>query len=108
MSVVQDGKSTRIISVVAAAGGTNVVAHSFCRRIVVTENFASADGATTDTGQVEPLGADEIIVPKGVPVIFTYAGGSNGQYTPGQIVGSVRVLDVEGPVNYQQVENQLI
>jgi hypothetical protein len=108
MAVVQDNKSTRTVSIAATA--TNIIAHSFCRRILVGENFTSAAGPTTDLAQKAPAGASvtEIIVLKGTPAVFTAAGGPNGQYTPGQIVGSVRVLDVAGPVTCQQIENQLI
>lgn len=108
MSVVQDNKATRVISVVAAAGGTNVVAHSFCRRITVGENVTSAAGATTDTGMTAPIGGEQIIVLKGTPCIFTAAGGPNGCFSPGQIVGAVQILDVAGPVDYYQIEDQTI
>ena len=105
-AVVQDNVSTRTLSVAATA--TNVVAHTFCRRIMIQENFTSAAGPTTDFAQKAPAGAPtEIIILKGTQALFTYGGGSNGGFYPGQTVGSIRVLDVAGPVTFQQREDQL-
>lgn len=105
MAVVQDNLSTRIISLTAA--GTPIVAHTFCRRIRVEENSASAVGPTSDLGQTAPVGADEVIVWKGVPCVFT-AAGVNGAFSPGEIVGVVTLLDVAGPVEGKQIEDQLV
>lgn len=104
MSVVQDNKSTNLISVV----DTEIVAHTYCRRIRVQENYTSGAGATTDLGQTAPVGADEVIILKGNPCVFTAGGGPNGCFSPGQIVGAVRVLDIAGPLECQQIEDQLV
>ena len=105
MAVVQDNISTRIVSITAT--GTSIVAHSHCRRIRVQENYTSAIGPTTDLGQTAPAGGGEVIILKGVPAVFT-AAGVNGAFYPGEVVGVVRVLDVVGPVEGQQIEDQLI
>lgn len=105
MAVVQDGKLTRIISLTAT--GTSIIAHGYHRRILVQENYTSAIGPTTDLGKEAPVGADEVIVLKGNPAIFT-AHGPLGSFYPGQIVGQVRVLDVAGPVEGQQTEDDEI
>lgn len=104
MSVVEDNKSTRLVT--ATTAGVQILAHSHCRRIRVGENFASADGPTTDLGQTAPVGATEVIIPKGTPCVFT-AAGVNGAFYPGQVVGLVTSLDV-AEVECQQIEDQLI
>jgi hypothetical protein len=106
MAVIQDGKYTRIISLTEM--GVEIVAHNFCRRVLVQENYDSATGATTDLAMEAPVGADAVIVLKGVPAIFTAAGGPNGQYTPGTIVGKVYTAAGGGTVEGQQIESQLI
>lgn len=105
MTNVDDGKNTRIIAITAA--GTEIIAHRRCRRIRVQENYTSAIGPTTDLGMEEPEGADEVIILKGTPAVFT-APGPNGAYHPGTIVGVVACLDVAGPVEGQQIEDQVI
>lgn len=106
MSVTADGKSTRIISLLATTG-TEIVAHTRCRRIRVQENYTSGGGGTTDLAMQAPVGADDVIILKGNPAVFT-APGPNGAFDPGTIVGKVTVLDVAGPVEGQQIEDQLI
>ena len=105
MAVVQDGKSTIIVSLTAA--GTQIVSHGYRRRIRVQENYTSTAGATTDLGVQAPVGSDQIIIGKGTPAVFT-AHGPNGSFYPGQIVGLVKVLDVAGPVEGQQIEDDEI
>jgi hypothetical protein len=105
MTDVQDNKSTRIISLTAA--GTQIIAHGYHKRILIQENYTSAAGATTDLGKQAPTGADEVIVLKGTPAVFT-AHGPNGSFYPGQVVGLVSVLDVAGPVEGAQTEDDEI
>lgn len=104
MSVVQDGKATRLITITSA--GVEIIAHGSHRRIRVQENYTSAAGATTDLAQQEPVGADDVIVLSGTPAIFT-AHGPNGSFYPGQIVGLVKCSDVAS-VEGQQIEDDLI
>lgn len=104
MSTVQDNKSTRIISITNA--GTNIIAHLYCRRIWVQENYDSVTPPTSDLTQKAPAGATAIKISKGTPAIFT-APGPNGAFTPGQIVGVV-ACTVAGPIEGQQREDQLV
>lgn len=106
MAVVQDGISTRIVSLTAA--GTEIKAHNFCRRIRVQENYTSAAGPTTDLAQKAPAGGGYIIMLKGTQCVFTAGGGPNGCFSPDEVVGYVKVLDVAGPVEGQQIEDQLV
>jgi len=105
MAVVQDNASTRIISLTAA--GTSIIAHGYHKRILVQENYTSAAGPTTDLGKQAPTGAGQVIVLKGTPAVFT-AHGPNGSFYPGEIVGLLKVLDVAGPVEGQQTEDDEI
>jgi hypothetical protein len=105
MAVIEDNKSTRIVSLTAA--GTQIIAHGYHKRILVQENYTSTAGATTDLGKQAPEGAGQIIVLKGTPAMFT-AHGPNGSFYPGEIVGLVKVLDVAGPVEGQQTEDDEI
>lgn len=106
MTVVQDNKSTILISLTEA--GVDIVAHTFCRRIRVQENTTSALGPTTDMTMQEPKGADSVIVWKGTPAVFTAAGGPNGSFYPGQVVGFVQTAAGGGTVQGAQIEDQLI
>ncbi|SRR6266478_4063813 len=106
MAVVEDNKSTRIISLLATTG-TQIIAHGYHKRILVQENYTSATGATTDLAKQAPIGADNVIVPMGTPAIFT-AHGPNGSFYPGEVVGLVTVLDVAGPVEGAQTEDDEI
>ena len=105
-AVQQDNKATRIVSITEA--GLDVIAHTFCRRIRVQENYASAAGATTDLTQQEPKGADAVIVLKGTPAVFTAPGGPGGSYYPGQIAGVVKSAAGGGTVEGAQIEDELI
>lgn len=100
-----DGKATILVSIAAVA--TSIVTHTRCRRVRVQENYTSLAGATSDLGMQEPKGADEVIILKGTPAVFT-APGPNGSFEPGQTIGTVRVRDVAGPVSCQQIEDQLV
>ena len=102
----QDNKSTIIISLTEA--GVDIIAHTFCRRIRVQENYTSTAGPTTDLSMQEPPGADSIIIMKGTPAVFTAAGGPNGSFYPGQHVGVVKTAVGAGTVEGQQIEDQLI
>lgn len=102
----QDNISTRVISITAA--GTPIVAHTFCRRIKVQQNYTSAVGPTSDLGQTAPVGGGTIIILSGTVAVFTAAGGPNGCYSPGDIAGTVSCLDVAGPIAGQQIEDQLV
>lgn len=106
MAVIQDGKATRTISIPEA--GVDIVAHTFCRRVTVQENYASSAGATTDLTMAMPKGATAVIVLKGTPAIFSYGGGSNGGYTPGTVVGRVATAAGGGTVTGAQIESQLV
>jgi hypothetical protein len=99
-----NGKATSIISILQA--GTDIVTNTRCRRVRVQENFTSDDGATTDLTMEEPKGADAVIVLKGTVAVFT-APGPNGAFEPGQTVGVV-ACSVTGPVEGQQIEDQLV
>lgn len=72
MAVVQDNKSTRIIFITHT--GTNITAHTFCRRIRVQENYTSAAGATSDLTQKAPVGGEAVIILKGTPAVFHGCG----------------------------------
>jgi len=100
-----DGKNTRIISITAA--GTTIISNGSHKRIRIQENFDSATGPTTDLGMQAPPGADEIIISSGTPAVFT-AHGPNGSFYPGQKVGVVACLDVAGPIEGQQIEDDEI
>jgi len=102
----QDNKSTIILSLTEA--GVDIVAHTFCRRIRVQENYTSAAGPTTDMSMQEPPGADSVIILQGTPAVFTAAGGPNGSFYPGQHVGVVATAAGGGTVEGQQIEDQLI
>lgn len=104
MSVVEDNKSTRIISITHT--GTQIIAHGYHKRILVQENYTSAAGATTDLFKQAPVGAGSVIVLKGTPAIFT-AHGPNGSFYPGEVVGLVG-CDAAGPVEGQQTEDDQI
>lgn len=100
-----NGKATSIVAI--ADEPTEIITNTRCRRVRVQENYTSAAGATTDLTMAEPEGADGVIILKGTPAVFT-APGPNGSFEPGQVVGTVAVNDVEGPVNCQQIEDQII
>lgn len=107
MAVVQDNKATRIISIPEA--GVDIVAHTYCRRVRVQENFSSSGGPTTDLSMAEPKGATAVIVLKGTPAVFTGGGsGPNGSFYPGQVVGRVASASGGGTVAGQQIEDQLV
>ena len=101
-----DNKSTILISLTEA--GVDIIAHTFCRRIRVQENYTAAAGPTTDLSMQEPKGADSVIVLQGTPAVFTAAGGPNGSFYPGQIVGIVQTAAGGGTVQGQQIEDQVI
>ena len=102
----QDNKSTRIISITEA--GVDIIVHTYCRRIRVQENYTSAAGATTDLTQQAPKGADDVIVLKGTPAIFTAPGGPDGSFYPGQVAGVVKSAAGGGTVSGAQIEDELI
>lgn len=101
-----DNKATRIISLTEA--GVDIIAHTFCRRVRVQENYDSTTGPTTDLSMQMPKGADSVIVLKGTPAVFTGGDGPNGSFYPGQVVGVVATAAEGGEVEGQQIEDNLI
>jgi len=75
-----------------------VIANTYCRRVVVQENYDSANPPTADLEQYNPDGSGPVLIPKGTPAVF-----SKGPYTPGTQVGSIET--VSGSITVQQIES---
>lgn len=88
----------------------NVTANSVCRRIVVQENYDSANVPTADLLQYRPAtSSTPTRVAKGTPAIYTKGGTgagstpiSAGWYTPGEVAGGIKTS--AGSITVQQVE----
>lgn len=106
MTDVQDGAATRLVTIPENVS-LDIVAHTFCRRVRVQENYTSDAGATTDLLMAIPSGADQVLILKGTPAVFT-APGPNGSYSPGTVVGSVQSTTADAELECQQIEDQLI
>ena len=86
-----------------------VIAQTYCRRIVVQENYDSANPPTADLLMAIPAGATQILVAKGTPAIFAapkLANGGGDLFDPGQIAGDIET--VAGSITVQQVESATI
>ena len=86
-------------------GPYNVVANTYCSRIVVQENYDSANPPTADLKQYTP-GGNPIRIAKGTPAIFTPAGATTGFFTPGEVVGQIQTSS--GSITVQQIESSQI
>jgi hypothetical protein len=82
-----------------------VIAQTYCRRIVVQENYNSANTPTCDLLMAAPAGATQVAIAKGTPAIFTPPTGSL-LFTPGQLVGDIETAS--GSCTVQQVESQQV
>lgn len=86
-------------------GPYNVVAQSYCRRIVVQENYDSANPPTADLKMYIPFGSAAPVavrVAKGTPAIFN----AEGVYSPGQTVGQIQTS--AGSITVQQIESSQV
>lgn len=81
-----------------------VTALTRCKRILVQENYNSANPPTADLQQYNPDGSGPIAIPKGTPASFNSFAGVIFQ--PGQIVGYVNTPS--GSITVQQVESDLL
>src|ERR1700688_2847542 len=87
-----------------ADGSYNVAAQTYCKRIVVQENYNSVTAPSADLLQKMPSTAANFVnITKGTPAIFTAVGLGNG-FAPGQVVGSIKT--VSGSITVQQIESQ--
>lgn len=92
-------------------GPYNVVANTYCSRIVVQENFDSANPPTADLKQYIPAGGVAVRIPKGTPAVFTFAATASTLYpyptfTPGQVVGQINTS--AGSITVQQIESSQV
>lgn len=89
------------------AGPYNVVAQTTCNRIVVQENYNSANPPTADLQQFNPDGTGPIAIAKGTPAVFGAPDASHGgRFQAGQIVGKINTT--AGSITVQQSEADLI
>ncbi|SRR5579885_84816 len=89
----------------------NIVANSWCKRILVQENYDSTSAPTADLLVYNPANsATPAKVAKGTPAIFTPAPvGPNWQmgcFYPGQIVGGIKTA--AGSITVQQIEGEAV
>lgn len=81
----------------------NVTAQTYCMRIVVQENFNSANAPTDDLLQkIPPTATNPVRIAKGTPAIYTLPAGS-GLISPGTVVGTIRAATTS--ITVQQVES---
>lgn len=88
------------------AGPYNITAKTYCRRILVQENFNSANPPTADLQQYNADGTGPVAIAKGTPAIFAYAGDPNQSFIPNQVVGQINT--VSGSITIQQIEGDRV
>ena len=88
----------------------NVVANSYCDRILVEENYNSSNPPTADLRQYVPAGSSTPArIVRGTPAIYTKVNpiGSISQnariYAPGEIAGGIRTET--GSITVRQIES---
>jgi hypothetical protein len=84
-----------------------VIAQTYCRRILVQENYNSTTPPTADLLMSEPAGATQVAIPKGTSAIYTTAVTEvvgSPYFKPGQVAGEIET--VSGSITVQQIESQ--
>ena len=97
------GFATNTFSIDASAR-YQVIAQTYCRRILVQENFNSASAPTADLKMAQPAGATLVNVSKGTSAIFTPTG--DGRFSPNQIVGEIQTAS--GSCTVLQIESATV
>lgn len=88
------------------AGPYSVIAQTYCNRILIQENYNSANPPTADLQQYNADGTGPIAIPKGTPAIFAFTASNWTSFRPGQVVGKINTTG--GSITVQQVESERI
>ena len=87
-----------------------VIARSYCDRILVEENYNSANAPTVDLLQYMPAGSSTPVrVSRGTPAIFTKVNpiGNTSQearmFSPGEVAGEIRTAS--GSITVRHIES---
>lgn len=84
-------------------GSYDVTVASWCKRVLVQENYDSSNPPTDDLLQYSDKGSTTPArIPKGTPAIFT----TTGIYYPGQVIGCIKAA--AGSVTVQQIEGAAV
>jgi hypothetical protein len=94
----------------------HVVVNTPCNRVVIQENYNSANPPTADLLQKMPFGAASAAnIAKGTAAVYTPStlasaqarrSGGGAMFAPGDNIGSIRT--VSGSITVQQVESMQI
>jgi len=84
-------------------GSYNVTAESWCKRVLVQEDYNSANPPTDDLLQYfDKTSTTPGKIPKGTPAVFT----TIGMFYPGQVVGCIKTAG--GTLTVQQIEGAAV
>jgi hypothetical protein len=83
-------------------GPYSVVAKTYCKRILVQENYNSTNPPTADLQQFDAQGQGPVAVVKGTPAIFNSVGDS--RFYPGQVAGKINTTG--GSITVEQIEGE--
>lgn len=77
----------------------NVVAQTFCTKIVVRENYDASNPPTANLIYTVPSGSNAVRIPQGTDAVYEDNGRT---YSPGEVVGGIRTD--AGSITIQRIE----
>lgn len=84
------------------AGPYAVVAKTYCKRILVQENYNSSNPPTADLQQFDANSNGPVAIVKGTPAIFNSVGDS--RFYPGAVAGKINTAG--GSITVEQIEGE--